>query len=150
MVSLSVPRGVTLYRKPSVIIRTNMVMRVVSKNMQVVTFSSFSDRAARHTYPVIWRPVRANQTRKSSWLTWISVKGLLTSHVPSSEKKWPSWRARHDDEIIKHNEIVKTLDFIPAGPITFNPSELLLSEQLKWWLPNCVTVMTISLSTMCL
>lgn len=35
------------------------------------------------------------------------------------------------DEIIKHNEICENLDFIPAGPIAPNPSELLLSEQLE-------------------
>ena len=62
-------------------------------------------------------------------------KGTLTSHtrLHTEEKGMTSFLAGKatTDEIIKHNEICENLDFIPAGPIAPNPSELLLSEQLE-------------------
>lgn len=62
-------------------------------------------------------------------------KGTLTSHtrLHTKEKGMTSFLAGKatTDEIIKHNEICENLDFIPAGPIAPNPSELLLSEQLE-------------------
>ena len=59
----------------------------------------------------------------------------MTSHtrLHTEEKGMTSFLAGKatTDEIIKHNEICENLDFIPAGPIAPNPSELLLSEQLE-------------------
>lgn len=118
------------------IIRTNMdFMRVKSKNMQVVTFSSFGPGAGK-TYVSSNLAASFAQTDKKVILIDMDIrKGTLTSHtrLHTEEKGMTSFLAGKatTDEIIKHNEICENLDFIPAGPIAPNPSELLLSEQLE-------------------
>ena len=110
-------------------------MRVKSKNMQVVTFSSFGPGAGK-TYVSSNLAASFAQTDKKVILIDMDIrKGTLTSHtrLHTKEKGMTSFLAGKatTDEIIKHNEICENLDFIPAGPIAPNPSELLLSEQLE-------------------
>lgn len=118
------------------IIRTNMdFMRVKSKNMQVITFSSFGPGAGK-TYVSSNLAASFAQTDKKVILIDMDIrKGTLTSHthIHNKEKGVTSYLAGKAglDEIIKRNELCDNLDFIPAGPIAPNPAELLLSEQLE-------------------
>lgn len=118
------------------IIRTNMdFMRVKSKNMQVITFSSFGPGAGK-TYVSSNLAASFAQTDKKVILIDMDIrKGTLTSHthLHNKEKGVTSYLAGKAglDEIIKCNELCDNLDFIPAGPIAPNPAELLLSEQLE-------------------
>ncbi|MDO4180141.1 MAG: polysaccharide biosynthesis tyrosine autokinase [Bacteroidales bacterium] len=118
------------------IIRTNMdFMRVKSKNMQVITFSSFGPGAGK-TYVSSNLAASFAQTEKKVILIDMDIrKGTLTSHthIHKKEKGITTYLAGNItlDEIIKKNEICENLDFIPAGPVAPNPSELLLSEQLE-------------------
>lgn len=118
------------------IIRTNMdFMRVKSKNMQVITFSSFGPGAGK-TYVSSNLAASFAQTDKKVILIDMDIrKGTLTSHthIHNKEKGVTSYLAGKTglDEIIKCNELCDNLDFIPAGPIAPNPAELLLSEQLE-------------------
>lgn len=116
------------------IIRTNMdFMRVKSKNMQVITFSSFGPGAGK-TYVSSNLAASFAQTNKKVILIDLDIrKGTLSSHVHHKDKGMTSYLAGNAsvEEIIKKDAICENLDFIPAGPVAPNPSELLLSEQLE-------------------
>lgn len=116
------------------IIRTNMdFMRVKSKTMQVITFSSFGPGAGK-TYVSSNLAASFAQTNKRVILIDLDIrKGTLSTHVHHKEKGMTSYLAGNATlaEIIKKDAICENLDFIPAGPIAPNPSELLLSEQLE-------------------
>ncbi|MCH3939916.1 MAG: polysaccharide biosynthesis tyrosine autokinase [Bacteroidales bacterium] len=117
------------------IIRTNMgYMNVKSKDLKVVTFSSFGPGAGK-TYVSSNLAASFALTSKKVILIDMDIrKGTLTSHERHHQHEMglTSYLSGHAtiDQIIKHDDLCENLDFIPAGPIAPNPSELLLSEQL--------------------
>ena len=118
------------------IIRTNMdFMRVKSKNMQVITFSSFGPGAGK-TYVSTNLAASFAQTEKKVILIDLDIrKGTLSSHIHSKRnvKGMTSYLSGQTtiDEIIQKNALCDNLDTIPAGPLAPNPAELLLSERLE-------------------
>lgn len=117
------------------IIRTNMdFMRVKSKNLQVVTFSSFGPGAGK-TYVSTNLAASFAQTNKKVILIDLDIrKGTLSSRTKRDHTKgmtsYLSGQAGIDD-IIQKDGVCENLDLISAGPTAPNPSELLLSERLE-------------------
>lgn len=116
------------------IVRTNMeFMRVKSKDLQVVTFSSFGPGAGK-TFVCSNLAASMAQTEKKVILIDLDIrKGTLSSHIHHHDKGMTSYLSGSAElsEIIKHDELVENLDIIPAGPAAPNPAELLLSERLE-------------------
>lgn len=117
------------------IVRTNMdFMRVKSKNLQVVTFSSFGPGAGK-TYVSTNLAASFAQTNKKVILMDLDIrKGTLSSRTKKDHTKgmtsYLSGQASID-EIIQKDGVCENLDLIAAGPTAPNPSELLLSERLE-------------------
>ena len=117
------------------IIRTNMdFMRVKSKNLQVVTFSSFGAGAGK-TYVSTNLAASFAQTNKKVILIDLDIrKGTLSNRTKKDHTKgmtsYLSGQATIQ-EIIQKDGVCENLDLIAAGPIAPNPSELLLSERLE-------------------
>ena len=117
------------------IIRTNMdFMRVKSKNLQVVTFSSFGPGAGK-TYVSTNLAASFAQTQKKVILIDLDIrKGTLSSRTKKDHTKgmtsYLSGQANLN-EIVQKDGVCENLDLISAGPTAPNPSELLLSERLE-------------------
>ena len=117
------------------IVRTNMdFMRVKSKNLQVVTFSSFGPGAGK-TYVSTNLAASFAQTNKKVILIDLDIrKATLSSRTRRDHTKgmtsYLSGQAQID-EIIQKDGVCENLDLIAAGPTAPNPSELLLSERLE-------------------
>lgn len=117
------------------IVRTNMdFMKVKSENMQVITFSSFGPGAGK-TYVSTNLAASFAQTNKKVILVDLDIrKGTLSSRIHKQEKKGITTYLSGNvslDEIIHPTDICENMDFIPAGPVAPNPSELLLSKRLE-------------------
>lgn len=117
------------------IIRTNMdFMRVKSKNLQVVTFSSFGPGAGK-TYVSTNLAASFAQTNKKVILIDLDIrKATLSSRTKKDRTKgMTSYLSGQSgiNEIIQKDGVCENLDLISAGPTAPNPSELLLSERLE-------------------
>ena len=117
------------------IVRTNMdFMRVKSKNLQVVTFSSFGPGAGK-TYVSTNLAASFAQTNKKVILIDLDIrKATLSSKTKRDHTQgmtsYLSGQASIN-EIIQKDGVCENLDLIAAGPTAPNPSELLLSERLE-------------------
>lgn len=116
------------------IVRTNMdFMHTKSKDMQIVTFSSFGAGAGK-SYVSSNLAASFAQANKRVILIDLDIrKGTLSHRGHHQEKGMTTYLAGNatPNEIIKPNGICENLDFIPAGPLAPNPAELLLSERLE-------------------
>ncbi|MDO4186056.1 MAG: polysaccharide biosynthesis tyrosine autokinase [Bacteroidales bacterium] len=116
------------------IIRTNMdFMRVKSKDMKVITFSSFGAGAGK-TYISSNLAACFAQSDKKVLLIDLDIrKGTLSSNSQHEKSRgmttYLSGQAELKD-VLKPNELGENFDFIPSGYVAPNPAELLLSERL--------------------
>ncbi|MBR4365823.1 MAG: polysaccharide biosynthesis tyrosine autokinase, partial [Bacteroidaceae bacterium] len=116
------------------IIRTNMdFMRVNSKDMKVVTFSSFGASSGK-TYISSNLAATFAQTNKKVVLVDLDIrKGTLTSAMRGRKASGvTTYLTGHAtvDEIIQKDALGENLDVVTAGSVAPNPAELLLSDGL--------------------
>lgn len=116
------------------IIRTNMdFMHVKSKELQVVTFSSFGSGAGK-TYVSSNLAACFSMSNKRVVLIDLDIrKGTMTNRSKHDKSlgmtAYLSGQAELDD-ILKRNELGENLDFIPSGSVAPNPADLLMSDRL--------------------
>lgn len=115
-------------------VRTNMeFMRVKTKDMKVVMFTSFNPGAGK-TFVSINLAMSFALTNKKTILVDLDIrKGTLSSHISSANMgitNYLSGKIENVDDIICKGELYEKLDIIHVGPIPPNPSELLLSGHL--------------------
>jgi len=116
------------------IVRTNMdFMRVKSKNLQVVLFTSLNPGAGK-TFVSTNLAMSISQTNKKVILIDLDIrKGTLSSQLKENTPgvtNYLSGKIENLDDIISKDVIGDRLDVISAGPVPPNPAELLLSERL--------------------
>ena len=122
------------------IIRTNMdFMRNKNQESQVIMITSFNPGAGK-TFVSTNLAMSMALTQKKVILLDLDIrKGTLSSHINISSlgiTNFLSGKINDINEIINKNALHETLDFIPAGPVPPNPSELLLSDRLDILIQN--------------
>lgn len=116
------------------IIRTNMdYMNNKTQSGQVIMLTSF-DPGAGKTFISTNLAMSFALTQKKVILLDLDMrKGTLSSRISKSYSgisSFLSGKINDINEIIMKKILHETLDFIPAGPVPPNPSELLLSDRL--------------------
>lgn len=116
------------------IIRTNMdFMHVRSKDLKVITFSSFGSGAGKTFVSSNLAACFAMSGKHVVIIDLDIRKGTLSNRSSHSTSKGMTTyllgQAELED-VIKYNELGENLDFIPSGSVAPNPADLLMSGRL--------------------